>query len=283
MALKVRVIPVLLLKAGLIVRSEEFKYHQVIGDPTTQLTRYSTWSVDELVYLDISREGVYDVRRSDARIDTAGKSDPIAILSEIARHCFAPLTFGGNIRSLDDMRLRFAHGADKVAINTLAIERPEAIGEAASIFGRQAIVVSIDVRRHADGRCEVFTGGRTPAGRDPVSWARDVEARGAGEILLNSIDRDGTARGFDLDLVRAVVDATTIPVIALGGAGRWIHMQEAVTRGGAAAVAAANIFHFTEMSYKQAKRALRDAGVNVRMPWPAAEPYRAPRQENVTR
>jgi cyclase len=264
---KIRVIPCLLLQNGLIVRSELFKYHQVIGDPTTQLGRYNQWSVDELVYLDISRDAVYDVRRADAKIATAGRADITGIIEEIAKVCFMPLTFGGGIRSLDDMRRRFAHGADKVTLNTLALEAPDTIGEAARAFGNQAVVVSIDVKkRDEDGRYEVWKGGHQPTGLDPVDWAREVEARGAGEILLNAIDRDGTAKGYDLDLVSAVAKATGVPVVALGGAGRWQHFVDVIREAGASAAAAANIFHFTEMSYKNAKAHLHKNGIDVRLP-----------------
>lgn len=270
MTLKTRIIPCLLLKNGLIVRSEAFKYHQIIGDPISQLTRYNQWSVDELIYLDISVDDTYDVRRSDARIETSGKQNFVEIVSEISRHCFVPLTVGGRIRSLDDMRERFANGADKIVINTLAIEQPAMISRAAEAFGSQAVVVSIDVRREADGSCQVMSGGRKPTGVDPVTWAREVERFGAGEILVNSVDRDGTGKGYDIPLVRAVVEATAIPVIAMGGCGRWRHMQDVLEQARPAAVAAANIFHFTELSYKEAKKVLSKSGVPVRFPPQAA-------------
>ena len=266
MSVKVRVIPCLLLKDGLIVRSELFKYHQIIGDPTTQLQRYSDWSVDELVYLDIGTSDVYDVRRSDARIATSAHSSLTDIIREVAKVCFAPLTFGGRIRSLDDMHGRFANGADKVTINTLAVEQPHMIGEAARAFGSQAIVVSIDAIERDGGGYEVLAGGRTPTGLEPAAWARQAEDLGAGEILLNAVHRDGTAQGYDLALVEQVVRATTVPVVALGGAGRWQHCVDVVVEAGAAAAAAANIFHFTELSYKKAKAFMHEAGVDVRLP-----------------
>jgi cyclase len=266
MPLKIRLIPCLLLKNGLIVRSELFRYHQVIGDPTTQLTRYNDWNVDELVYLDISREQYYDVRRGDAKIATARGSTLLDIIDEISKACFMPLTFGGGIRSVEDMRQRFARGADKITINRAALDTPEIITEGARAFGSQAIVVSMDARRRDDGSHEVLRGGLDPTGLAPADWAREAEARGAGEILLNSVDRDGTAKGFDLELVRSVTAATRIPVVAIGGAGHWKHFVEVVSEGGASAVAAANIFHFTEMSYKHAKAYMHKNGVDVRMP-----------------
>jgi len=267
MALKIRLIPCLLLKNGLIVRSELFKYHQVIGDPTTQLSRYDSWSVDELIYLDISQEDDYDVRRSDAKIQTLGETSLMGIIREVSTHCFAPLTFGGKIRSLADMRERLANGADKVSINTIAIEQPSMITKGSRAFGSQAIVVSVDVKQHPDGRYEVFKGGRVPTGLDPLTWAQEAEKLGAGEILINSIDRDGTAVGYDTELVKSIVDHTSIPVIALGGAGSWQDMVELAQQTGVSAIAAANIFHFTEMSYKRAKKALAKADVEVRLPY----------------
>jgi imidazole glycerol-phosphate synthase subunit HisF len=266
MTLKTRIIPCLLLKNGLIVRSELFKYHQIIGDPISQLTRYNQWSADELIYIDISTDGAYDVRRNDARIDTSGKTTFLEIVSEISRHCFVPLTVGGRIRSIEDMSERFANGADKIVINTLAIEHPDMIAAAANSFGSQAVVVSIDVLRGPDGTCRVMVGGRQPTDLDPVAWAREVERRGAGEILVNSVDRDGSGRGYDIDLVREMVEATTIPVIAMGGCGRWSHMKDVLEQARPAAVAAANIFHFTELSYKEAKKVLAKSDIPLRMP-----------------
>lgn len=266
MPLKTRVIPVLLLKNGLIVRSEEFRYHQVIGDPTTQLGRYSDWAADELIYLDISRDASYDTRRSDAKISTEGAGDPLSILEHIAAASRMPLTVGGGIRTIDDMHARFVRGADKVTINTAALERPQLITEAARAFGSQAIVVSIDHLREPDGSYTVRRQGREPTDIEPVAWALEAAKRGAGEIMLNSVDRDGTADGFDRELIARAVEAVPeIPIIALGGAGRWKHFVDAYDAG-ASAVAAANIFHFTELSYKRAKLHMAEHGVPVRIP-----------------
>jgi cyclase len=255
--LKTRLIPCLLLMNGLLVRSEEFSRHQVIGNPVAQVERFSAWAVDELVYIDITREGVHDLRRDDHKVK--GASDLLDIVEQIARSCFVPLTFGGGIRTVEDIRARLARGADKVTINTAAVERPAFITEAAGTFGSQAIVVSIDVR----GGEVVTRWGREPTGLDPVQWAREAERRGAGEIFLNSVDRDGMAGGYDLALIEAVSSATTIPVIACGGVGRFKHLVDGV-RAGASAVSAANIFHFTEHSTQRAKKTLADAGVPVR-------------------
>jgi cyclase len=240
--LKKRLIPVLLLRGGLLVRSELFKIHQIIGNPIHEVERFNEWNVDELVYLDITGDESYDLRREDHRIK--GLDDPLMILDAVSKTCFMPLTWGGRIRSVEAMRERFNRGADKIILNTA--------------------VISIDVLRHEDGRAEVFTeGGKTPTGKTPVEWAKEVEDRGAGEILLQSIDRDGTGRGYDLDLIHAIASTTSIPVIACSGVGRFEHYADGI-RAGASAVAAANIWHFKELTDRAGKRAMAKAGIEVR-------------------
>ncbi len=266
--LKVRLIPCLLLKNGLIVRSEKFKYHQFIGDPVTQLGRYNQWLADEVIYLDITRDDIYEVRREDTRIATQNKRTLAEIIQEVSKVSFMPLTFGGGIKNLEDIHMRLSHGADKVAINTQAVATPEFINQSAKTFGSQCIVIAIDVKKKEDGAYEVYTQWGTKAtGLDPVTWAKEAEARGAGEIFLNSIDLDGTADGYDTELIRSVSDATQIPLIACGGVGRFQDFVDGVEKGKASAVSAANIFHFTEMSYKSAKKHMAKAGINVRMPY----------------
>lgn len=261
--LKTRLIPCLLLKNGLLVRSEEFSFHQTVGNPIHQVERFNAWAIDELIYIDITREGSHGENRNDNKVKA--ESNLLSIIESISRTCFMPLTFGGGIRAIDEIRLRLASGADKVTINTTAIESPEFIEEAARIFGSQAIVVSIDAKRRAPGEWEVMSRwGRDSTGLSVVEWVREAERRGAGEIFLNSVDEDGVAEGYDLPLIRAAVGATTIPVIACGGVGRFEHLVEGVAAG-ASAVSAANIFHFTEHSTQRAKRVLADAGVDVRM------------------
>lgn len=261
--LKRRLIPVLLLQNGLLVRSERFTFHQIIGNPVYEVQRFNEWNVDELVYLDITRDDDYDLRREDHK--TRGLGDPLEILDAVSETCFMPLTWGGRIRSIDDMRERFRRGADKITVNTEAVRRPTLVTEAAHAFGNQAVVVAIDVLRGPDGKTEVLIdGGREPTGLDAAAWAREAEALGAGEILLQSIDRDGTGRGYDLDLIAAVAAATSIPVIALGGVGTYEHYARGI-EAGASAVAAANIWHFKEMSDRGGKRALARAGVDVRL------------------
>jgi imidazoleglycerol phosphate synthase cyclase subunit len=278
-----RLIPCLLLKHGLLVRSQLFRVHQVIGNPISTIMRLSNWNVDELVLLDIGREDFHDLRRDDLAVQGLGAT-ALEVLRSISRVCFMPLAFGGRIRTLEDIRLRLAAGADKCVINTQAVAEPGFVTEAARRFGAQCVVVSIDARRHPDGRHEVYTrGGSQPTGLDPAAWAREAEALGAGEIFLTSIDRDGSAQGYDLELVRRVTEATTIPVIACGGVGQYAHFAEGITKGGASAVAAANIFHFFELSYPLAKKACLDAGLPMRAvrldsPWCPREPVYDPAQ-----
>lgn len=260
--LRHRLIPVLLLKNGLLVRSELFEIHQIIGNPLYEVQRFNEWNVDELIYLDMTREGDYDLRRDDHK--TKGLSEPLQILEEVSKTCFMPLTWGGRIRSVEDMRARISRGADKITLNTGAVERSSLITEGAQVFGSQAMVLSVDVRTHADGRREVFThGGRQSTGLEPVAWAVEAEKRGAGEVLLQSINRDGTGEGYDLDLIRAVAAAVTIPVIACSGVGRFEDYAPGI-KAGASAVAAANIWHFKELTDRQGKRAMAQAGIHVR-------------------
>jgi imidazole glycerol-phosphate synthase subunit HisF len=261
--LKKRLIPCLLLKNGLVVRSGNFSLHQIIGNPIHQTERFNAWAIDELIYIDITREGENDIRRDDQKVKDT--KDLMEILLGISKTCFMPLTFGGGIRTIDDIRARLANGADKITINTQAVDTPEFVDEAAQTFGSQAIVVSIDVRKQGDAEWEVFTRfGKHATGLDVVNWAKEVERRGAGEIFLNSIDRDGTAQGYDLPLIEAVSEATNIPVIACGGVGKFAHLAEGA-RAGASAVSAANIFHFTEHSTQNARMALAEAGIDVRL------------------
>lgn len=272
-----RLIPVLLLKQGVIVRSQIFRMHQVIGNPMSTVQRFSNWNVDELILLDISDEDIYDLRRDDLYQSYRG-TGMLDVLREVAKVCFMPLAVGGKVRTLNDFSARLAAGADKVIVNTRALEEPSFIEAASRRFGAQCVVVSIDARRHEDGTSEVYGDhGRLATGRDPVAWAREVERLGAGEIFLNSIDRDGSGLGFDTDLIRQVTGAVSIPVIACGGAGNYGHLPSAIIEGGATAVAAANLFHFFELSYPWAKQACLDAGLPMRpnrldSPWQKREP-----------
>ncbi len=262
--IKNRLVPVLLLRNGVMVQSRGFKRDQRLGDPTTIVERLSSWAADEIIYLDITRGQTYDLGRDD--LNTFNRGSLLEILKDVATKCFMPLTFGGGIRSLDDILIRIHSGADKITINTQAIDNPGFVEESAREFGSQCIVVSIDAKRHEDGTWSVMkAGGSEDTGLDPAQWARQMESRGAGEIFLNSVDRDGTGIGLDLALVQSVSKAVRIPVIACGGVGAWTHLKAGLTAG-ASAVAAANIFNHSENSVFKAKEHLFSAGCCVRPP-----------------
>jgi imidazoleglycerol phosphate synthase cyclase subunit len=275
----------LLLKNGLIVRSQLFKIHQVIGNPLSTIRRLSNWSIDELIVLDISAEDFHDMRRDDLQMRYAGSS-ALDILKAIAEVCFMPLAFGGRIRTLEDMHARLSAGADKCVINTQAYRNSNFISEAAQRFGSQCVVVSIDAIRRSDGLFEVMVaGGKEPTGVSAADWARRVQEFGAGEIFLNSVDRDGSGWGYDIDLISSVTEAVSIPVIACGGVGSFEDIPKGIKEGGADAVAAANIFHFFELSYPLAKRTCLEAGIDMRPAsvssrWFAREPIYDTAAEN---
>ncbi|MHA1108099.1 MAG: imidazole glycerol phosphate synthase subunit HisF [Alphaproteobacteria bacterium] len=251
--LKIRIIPCLDVKDGRVVKGVNFVNLVDAGDPVEQARVYGAAGADELTFLDITAS-------SDNR-DTI-----LDIAARTAEQCFMPLTIGGGVRSTDDIRKLLLAGADKVSIMTAAVKRPELVAEAAERFGVQCIVVAIDARRSALGKWEVFThGGREPTGIDAVQWAQRVASTGAGEILLTSMDRDGTKEGFDCELTRAIADSVTIPVIASGGVGTLDHLVEGVREGHAAAVLAASIFHFGTYSIGQAKDHMAKAGIPVRL------------------
>lgn len=248
-----RVIPCLDVTAGRVVKGVRFVELRDAGDPVELAAAYDRAGADELVFLDI----------------TASSDERHILLDVVARtadQLFIPLTVGGGVRSVDDVQELLSHGADKVAINTSALNDPDLITRGAEIFGSQCMVVAIDARRRQDRPgWEVFThGGRRPTGRDAVAWASEAEARGAGEILLTSMDRDGTQDGYDLELTAAVAEAVRLPVIASGGARTSQHMFEALTEGGAEAALAASIFHFGELTIDEVKRDLRQRGLEVR-------------------
>ena len=260
--LKTRLIPVLLLKNGQLVRSEDFSMHQIIGDPVHEVERFNEWNVDELIYIDITKGEYNFQRRSDHK--TKGMEDPLEILDAVSKTCFMPLTWGGRIKNFEDAAKRFARGADKITLNNALFHSPNLVGEIAKTYGSQAIVASIDSYRHEDGSLEVFTEGKSVAtGLGPKEWAIQLENMGAGEILLQSINRDGKGTGYDLDLISEVSKAVKIPVIACSGVGMYEHYAKGIDAG-ASAVAAANIWHFKELSDKNGKRALKRAGKNIR-------------------
>jgi len=246
-----RIIPCLDVEAGRVVKGVNFVDLVDAGDPVELAARYDAEGADELVFLDITAS-------SDARDTT------VEMAARVAEQVFIPFTIGGGIRSVEDARRLLRAGADKVSVNSAAVDRPELIREIATEFGTQCCVVAIDARR-TDLGFEVFVhGGRIPTGIEALSWAKQAEELGAGEILLTSMDRDGTKQGFDIELTRSMTDSRTIPVIASGGVGTLQHLVEGVLAGGADAVLAASIFHFEEHTIASAKAAMTDAGIAVR-------------------
>jgi cyclase len=260
MMLKTRLIPCLDVKDGRVVKGINFVGLRDAGDPVEQAKRYDAEGADELCFLDIgasheNRDTLYEM------------------VEQVAAHCFLPFTVGGGVRTLEDIRKLLMAGADKVSINTTAVHNPEFVREAAEAFGSQCIVVAIDAKRAEtkdllgdEEKYEIFThGGRNPTGIDAVTWAKKMVDYGAGELLVTSMDRDGTRIGFDILMTRAITDAVSVPVIASGGVGEVQHLVEGVIEAGASAVLAASIFHFAEVTIKQAKEAMKSSGVAVRL------------------
>jgi len=250
--LKVRLIPTLLLLDGRMIKTKQFGEYRDVGNPRTVAKVYDAQGVDELIFLDITaseenRHFVFD------------------IIAAVAEECFIPLTVGGGIRTLEQAREMLAHGADKVAINTAAIEHPKFITEIANKFGNSTVVVSIDYKKNTEGKNEVFTHrGTEPTGLDPVEWAKEAESLGAGEILLTCIDREGMMNGYDLEVLKQVTSAVTIPVTASGGVGTIQDLVDGIVEGGASAVSAASIFHFTDQSIFKAHSHMKEKGLSVR-------------------
>jgi cyclase len=251
--LKTRIIPCLDVKDGRVVKGVNFLELKDAGDPVERAKLYDAQGADELCFLDITatsdnRGILYDV------------------VSKVAEQCFMPLTVGGGVRNVDDVRNLLLAGADKVSINTEAVKHPEFVREAAEKFGSQCIVVAIDAKQVAPGKFEIFThGGRNATGIDAVAWAKKMAALGAGEILLTSMDRDGTKQGMNLELTRAVSEAVSVPVIASGGIGTLDHVVDAVKLGKADAVLAASVFHYGTFTIAQVKQAMQQAGIAVRI------------------
>jgi imidazole glycerol-phosphate synthase subunit HisF len=247
----VRVIPCLDVDEGRVVKGVNFVSLKEAGDPVVLAARYDAMGADEIVFLDITAS-------------SGNRETMVDVVRRTADEVFIPLTVGGGVRGLEDARKLLRAGADKVSVMTAAIQRPELVSELSDVFGAQCIVVAIDARRSGD-RFEVYThGGRTPTGVDAIEWAAKAEQLGAGEILLTSMDRDGTKDGFDIELTRAVVDAVNIPVVASGGVGNLDHLVEGAIDGGADAVLAASIFHYGEYTIAEAKERLSQAGITVR-------------------
>ncbi len=252
MTVRIRVIPCLDVANGRVVKGVNFVDLKDAGDPVEQARAYDAAGADELCFLDISASH-------------EGRGTLLDIVKRTAEVCFMPLTVGGGVRSVEDARALLLAGADKVAINSAAVARPELVAEIAARFGSQCVVASVDARKVSDGKWEIFThGGRKPTGIDALEYANRVAELGAGELLVTSMDGDGTQAGYDLALTRAIADAVSIPVIASGGVGNLDHLVEGVREGGASAVLAASIFHFGTHSIAEAHAALRAAGLPAR-------------------
>jgi cyclase len=248
-----RVIPCLDVDKGRVVKGVEFVNIRDAGDPVELAVRYQDEGADEIIFLDITAS--HEKRETVA-----------ALARRCADDVFIPFTIGGGVRSVEDAQAVLDAGADKVSVNSAAVARPELLGEMAKVFGDQCVVLAVDARREADGAYGVYVnGGRTPVGRDAVEWVREGVERGAGEILLTSMDRDGTEDGYELELTRLVTDAVDVPVIASGGAGTLDHLVEAIDTGGADAVLCASIFHYGHHTVREAKEHMRAAGVPVRL------------------
>ena len=251
--LTVRIIPCLDVNKGRVVKGVNFLNLVDAGDPVELAAFYDREGADEVVFLDITAS-------------FEGRQTMVEVAKRTATTLSIPFTIGGGIRNIDDIRALLASGADKVSINSAAVKNPELVREAALKFGSQCIVVAIDAKRKKDGGFEVYIhGGRTPTGIDAVEWAREVERLGAGEILLTSMDRDGTKDGYDLELTRKIADAVKIPVIASGGVGELSHFYEGVALGHASALLAASVFHFGKFTIKEVKRYLKERGIPVRL------------------
>lgn len=251
--LKIRVMPTLLFKDTGLVKGEGFDSWRRIGTAMQAIKVFNMREVDELVFLDITAT-------------QQGRSPDFATVDELADECFMPMAVGGGIRTIEDVQKLLRVGADKVVINSAAVASPDLITQIANRYGAQCVVVSIDAKRHADGRYEVYTHAATrPTGLDPVDLARRAEMLGAGEIMITSIERDGTMTGYDLELTRKVSDAVSIPVIASGGAGSYEHMAQVLREGQASAVAAASIFQFTQQTPLEAKQYLARQGFQMRL------------------
>lgn len=250
--LKTRVIPTLLWKGVGLVKGVGFDSWRRVGPVLPAMKVYNTRDVDELILVDITASG-------------NGTEPDCESIADVSSDCFVPLTVGGGITSTSQIRALLRSGADKISINTAAYETPSLVREAANLFGAQCVVASIDARRHEDGSYRCYShSGRTATDKEPASWARQLEELGAGEILITSIERDGTMQGYDLELIERVARAVQLPVIASGGAGTYEHMRLAVQEAGASAVAAASMFHFTEQTPAEAKKYLAAANIPIR-------------------
>jgi len=261
--LKQRLIPVLFIKNGLIVRSENFISHKIIGNVVNEVRRYNQWNIDELIYIDISRSEDYDSRRDDHKIKRVNSVDEI--LEVVSKECFMPLTFGGGIRDLNTIKKYLKNGADKVVLNTMLHESPDEVKDAVELFGSQAIVASLDYRiLEGEAVFYIEFGTKPISNSSLVDILRYVEKLGCGEIFLNSIDKDGSGEGYDLETIAKCVEATDLPVIACGGAIDVLDFEDVAGIKGLSGIAAGNMFHFTENIYPRSKKFLKAKKLSFR-------------------
>lgn len=258
--MKIRLIPVLFFKNGNLVRSENFSLHQILGDPFLQVKRYNSWNVDEIIYLDISSEKKFQIKDKSFSKITSFED----VMNDVSKTCFSPLVFGGGILTIEDAKNYFQNGADKISLNTLILEDFNKISEFANIFGSQSIVASIDIIKDK-GKYKIYSAKKNKIyDFNFIEFIKDVEKKGAGEILLNSVDRDGTAEGYDTKLIKYVNDRISIPLIPCGGAGEPKHFMDLLQITKLSAIAAGNIFNFKERSYEKIKKYLKQNNFRIR-------------------
>ena len=259
--MKIRLIPILFFKNGNLIRSENFDIHRILGNPFVQVERYNSWNVDEIIYIDISNN------KEDFIIKNKTFENKISffdVIKKASSSCFSPIVFGGGIRNIDDAKKYFQNGADKISINEIALHDPGIISKFANTFGSQSIVVSIDIKKES-GKYKIFSYNKNSTLEiDYIEYIQEVEKRGAGEILLNSVDNDGKGLGFDIQLIKLVNEKIKIPLIPCGGAGTFDHFEKLLNEVNLSAIAAGNIFNFTERSYEKAKKFLINKGFHFR-------------------
>ncbi|MEA3285904.1 MAG: HisA/HisF-related TIM barrel protein [Candidatus Marinimicrobia bacterium] len=253
-----RIIPCIFLKEGMIIRSEAFTIHQIIGNPINEVKRFSDWAVDEIIYIDISKDHQYQSRRSDHKVKI--ENNKIELLREVSRNIFVPLSFGGGVRTIEDIGEILQNGADKVILNTVLYQDDHILPLAVEIYGSQALVACVDYQDDYT----YYEHGRTRSQYRVTEWCQHLEQAGIGEILLNDISRDGTGSGYDIKTIVEIVNLVQVPVIALGGAGDYYDFNECLREANPSAVAAGNIFHFKEHSYYHVKKTLEQENFDIR-------------------
>jgi len=258
--MKIRLIPILFLKDGNLVRSENFDLHQILGDPFVQVERYNTWNVDEIIYINISNSINYETKNKTEQ----HPKKFLEVMKKASEKCFSPIVFGGGIKNLNDAKSYFQNGADKISVNTSFIENTDLISEFANIFGSQSIIVSVDVKIENNIYKLYNSKNEKTYDYDLFDYVKEVEKKGAGEILINSVDRDGTSLGYDINLIKKINNVINIPLIPCGGVGTSEHISELLEKVDLSAVAAGNIFNFTERSYEKIKNFLKKKGYNFR-------------------